>query len=224
MALSRSGRYVAATSMSDKHELAVYDVQKNSLVAFGNGPRSVVYAIKFSRDEEEVVLACQKEVVFARFQSGKVELKKGVFGKAPLNPCLSIATLADSVVTSMSSGLLVLWRGTYASKVFKEHSKSVGALCEREEGGIISGDALGNIILWNSAMAKEREISLEKVLGGIKSNNIRIIALAEQNSNILVGTRGGELIEVQKASSAQVVMEGHFDGELWGLCSSYSKG
>ena len=100
----------------------------------------------------------------------------------------------------------------------------MGALCEREEGGIISGDALGNIILWNSAMGKEREISLEKVLGGIKSNNIRIIALAEQNNNILVGTRGGELIEVQKASSAQVVMEGHFDGELWGLCSSYNKG
>ena len=48
MAVSSSGRYVAATSMSDKHELAIYDIQKNSLVAFGNGPRSVVYAIKFT--------------------------------------------------------------------------------------------------------------------------------------------------------------------------------
>ena len=98
--------------------------------------------------------------MFARFHSGKVELKKGVFGKAPLNPCLSIAILGDSVVTSMSSGLLVLWKGTFASKVFKEHTKSVGALCERSDGGIISGDALGNIILWSSSMVKEKEICL----------------------------------------------------------------
>ena len=60
MTISRSGRWVAATAMSDKHELAVYDVQKNALVAFGNGPRSVVYALKFTKEEDEVVIACQK--------------------------------------------------------------------------------------------------------------------------------------------------------------------
>jgi len=147
---------VAATSMSDKHEIAVYDIQKNALIAFGNGPRSVVYAIKFNSAEDEVVLACQKEVIFSRFDSGKINNKKGVFGKAPLNPNLSIANLGDSVVTSMSTGLLVLWKGNFASKVFKEHTKSVGALCERADGGIISGDALGHIIIWSSNMSKER--------------------------------------------------------------------
>jgi echinoderm microtubule-associated protein-like 5 len=156
VAISRSGRYVAATSMSDKHEIAVYDIQKDALVAFGDGPRSVVYAIKFNAQEDEVVLACHKEVIFSRFNSGKVDLKKGVFGKAPLNPNLSIANLGDSVVTSMSSGLLVLWKGNFASKVFKEHSKSVGALCERADGGIISGDATGQIIIWSPSMSKER--------------------------------------------------------------------
>jgi hypothetical protein len=140
--------------MNDKHELAVYDIAKNALVAFGQGPKSVIFAIKFNEQEDEVVCACEKEVVFCRFQSGKLETKKGVFGKAPLNPNLAIATLADSVVTSMTSGLLVQWKGNFASRVFKEHSKSVGALCERTEGGIVSGDALGNIILWSATMTK----------------------------------------------------------------------
>ena len=45
-------------------------------------------------------------------------------------------------------------------------------------------------------MVKEKEISLEKLLGTIKSNNIRLIALSEQKGNILAGTRGGEIIEV----------------------------
>jgi len=54
----------------------------------------------------------------------------------------------------MTSGLLIQWKGNFANKVFKEHSKSVGALCERTDGGIISGDALGNIIIWSSNMSK----------------------------------------------------------------------
>lgn len=129
VAISKSGKYVAATSMSDKHEIAVYDIEKNSLVAFGGGPRSVIYALKFTLAEDELVCACAKEVVFVQFLDGKIQSKKGAFGKAPLNPSLSIATLGDSIVTSMSNGLLILWKGNFASKVFKEHTKSVGALC-----------------------------------------------------------------------------------------------
>lgn len=52
VAISKSGKYVAATSESDYHEIAVYDIAKNSLVAFGKGPRSVVYSIKFTKNED----------------------------------------------------------------------------------------------------------------------------------------------------------------------------
>lgn len=50
--ISKSGKYVAASSMNDKHEIAVYDIQKNSLVAYGQGPKSVIFAIKFLQNEE----------------------------------------------------------------------------------------------------------------------------------------------------------------------------
>lgn len=192
--------------MNDRHEIAVYDIAKNTLIAYGQGPKSVIFAIKFNQAEDEIVCACDKEVVFCRFASGKIENKKGVFGKAPLNPSLAVALVGDSIITSMTSGLLVQWRGNFVSKVYKEHSKSVGALCERSDGGLISGDALGNIIVWSSSMSKEREISLEKLLGQVKSNNIRLISLCEQNNNILAGTRGGEIIEVTKFSNANIVM------------------
>ena len=58
--------------MSDKHEIAVYDIATGGLVAFGQGPRSVIYALKFNSSEDEVVCACQKEVIFSRFKSGKI--------------------------------------------------------------------------------------------------------------------------------------------------------
>lgn len=67
----------------------------NSLVAAGNGPRSVVFAIKFNHKEDELICACDKEVVFVRFGANKMENKRGVFGKVPLNTSLSIALLGD---------------------------------------------------------------------------------------------------------------------------------
>ncbi len=49
----------------------------------------------------------------------------------------------------MNNGLLTQWKGTSCTKIFKQHTKPVTALCERSEGGIISGDADGNIIIWS---------------------------------------------------------------------------
>ena len=50
IAISPSGRYVAASSMSDNHEIAVYDINEKALVAFGKGPRSVIFQIKFNSE------------------------------------------------------------------------------------------------------------------------------------------------------------------------------
>jgi hypothetical protein len=44
--------------MSDNHEISVFDVIKNATIAYGQGPKSVIHAIKFSANEEEVILAC----------------------------------------------------------------------------------------------------------------------------------------------------------------------
>lgn len=48
IAISPSKKYIAASSMSDKHQIAIYDIEKKELVATGNGPRSVIYALKFN--------------------------------------------------------------------------------------------------------------------------------------------------------------------------------
>jgi WD40 repeat protein len=60
VAISKSGKYVAATSMSDNHEISVFDVVKNTTIAYGQGPKSVIYAVKFSMNEEDVIVACEK--------------------------------------------------------------------------------------------------------------------------------------------------------------------
>lgn len=96
MAISSSGKYVAASSQSDNHEIAVYDITTKALVAFGKGPRSVIYQIKFNLAEDQLICACAKEVQFVTFLGGRVECRKGIFGKAPCMPCYSIAVLKNN--------------------------------------------------------------------------------------------------------------------------------
>jgi hypothetical protein len=80
----------------------------------------------------------------------------------------------------------------------------VTAICERQDGGIISGDTSGLIVVWSSNLSKQKEIQLAKI---IASNNPKIISLYEGFGNILVGTRGGEIVEIdQKKNSGTVVM------------------
>ncbi len=67
IAISPSGKYVAASSMNDSHDIAVYDINEKKLVAFGKGPRSVIHQLKFNSEEDQVICACAKEVVFAYF-------------------------------------------------------------------------------------------------------------------------------------------------------------
>jgi hypothetical protein len=46
--------------MNDNHEIAVYDVAKKCLLATGNGPRSPIFALKFTQSEDQVVCGCAK--------------------------------------------------------------------------------------------------------------------------------------------------------------------
>ena len=49
--------------------------------------------------------------------------------------------------------------------------------------------------------------------------NPKIVAICEHtNGNIAAGTRGSEIIEFSN-KKPKVVMRGHWDGELWGLCT-----
>jgi WD40 repeat protein len=129
VAFSPSGKYIAATSMSDNHEIAIYDVIKKELVATGNGPRSPIFALKFTQEEDKVVCGCAKEIVFANFSSGKgLKLERGIFGKVPIIPTYSLARVGGYMVSAMGNGNILLWKGNSCTKPLKEHNVAVTAL------------------------------------------------------------------------------------------------
>lgn len=51
--------------------------------------------------------------------NGKVESKKGIFGKAPLVANFCVGLVGDAIVTGMANGALGYWKGNVCSRVYK---------------------------------------------------------------------------------------------------------
>lgn len=58
-------------------------------------------------------------MVFIKFMNGKVESKKGIFGKAPLVANFCVGLVGDAIVTGMANGALGYWKGNVCSRVYK---------------------------------------------------------------------------------------------------------
>lgn len=90
--------------------------------------------------------------------------------------------------------------------------------------GFISGGGDGLIIIWNANFVQEKTYDIK--LPEIKSLIPKVRSVWEHKSNekILVGTRGGEIMEFGSDQKKPVIhMRSHCDGELWGLTPHPSK-
>lgn len=119
VAISPSKKYIAASSMCDTHDIAVYDIEKQKLVASGKGPKSVIYSLKFSESEDVVAASCAKQVVFADFKNGNLKVTNGSFGKNPAVAAFSLARYSNGFVSGMQNGSIIVWKGTGSGKAYK---------------------------------------------------------------------------------------------------------
>ena len=198
VAFSPNGRYVVATAMNDTHDIAIYDVsdiRDPKLFCKSKGVRDLVLDIKVSLDNKSVYLATKNEI-YTFHISRKLKIKKvtGWNKKKQLNLCIGF--IGKFVAVGLKNGQIALIRGNSISKVIPAHKKIVYAMCgNRENSRLFSGGADGKIILWDEHLKVIKQFELGKM---VKSFNPRIRALSfnQEREKLLVGTRGGEIFEI----------------------------
>lgn len=229
LAFSPSGTYLAGGAMDDDHCVAIWEWGKNeaalkskgkvsALIASGKGGRTPFHSMIFSPDEKELVGTCVKEVRFYDFSKGTVKGKTGTgWGKTPQQSVLCSAFIGSTLVTGTFSGQLLLWKGKSITKRVEAHKEACNAIWTRTaETGFITGGNDGLVIIWNGSFEQVNTLNIKDASINSYIPKVRSVCENAAGTKILVGTRGGEIIEFTGKKSV-MHLKSHCQDELWGL-------
>lgn len=239
LCFSKCGKYLAASAADDEHNIAIFEwakgakIQQNSaniksqkqkaaasinpVLAAGKGPRANVMGICFNNQSDTLAVPCVKEVNFVSFANGSYKMKKGTGLKGDMLTTITCAAyMNNTLVCGTYNGKLVLFAGNSVSKNIKGHTGTVNSIWIRENNkGFLTGGNDSMIFYWDAKFNVVSKINI--IEKNINSLNPRIRSLSEdENGVLLVGTRAGEIVELD-GDSVNVHIRGHFDKELWAL-------
>lgn len=148
---------------------------------------------------EQMLIACAvKEVVFLNFQTGVIQPKKGTnwMKYGGQQTVLCGIYMGSTLITGVFNGSLLEWKGNSISQARKAHDGPCNALYSwRSTPGFISGGKDGQVIVWTDKFERQKVINLKEP--SVNSYTPQAISVCENEAGnkILVGTRGGEIIE-----------------------------
>ena len=241
LAFSRDGKYLVATAADDCHNVAVFDWEKGvaedlssitnhrlrtkkgqaqckgPVVGTCEGGRANILGVCFNKSGDTIAMACVKEVNFITVTPGKMKKKKATGLKGEnLTSIMCCGYLNNTLLCGSIKGRLLVCAGTQFTKTLKAHTDALNSIFIREnDSGFITGGSDGNVLTWDTKYSITNRFSIKTE--EIHSLCPRVRSIDEDsNGNILLGTRGGEIIEVANGK-ATVYLRGHWDKELWGL-------
>ena len=134
----------------------------------------------------------------------------------PANAQLSIAFsfVSKSCITGDEKGNIIIWNDRKALKSKKISSSSVWVLLSKKDN-LYTGCQDGQVRIFNENLDQLRSISVNKLTTfnpGVRALDIN------ENNNILIGTRGCEIILFNELNKTRkFIVRSHYDAELWGL-------
>ena len=230
---SQDGTLLFAVAINDDHDMAIFNWAKGTnmvtdekpknkgkntgaaLVGTSKGPKQKPLHCAFNSTNSVVALMCVKEVNFVTFEKGSLKLKRGS-GVKGNETFMTGDYLGNTLITGTFKGSLMTWSGTSYAKTIKAHSSGVNCIYIRENNsGFITGGNDSLVLIWDSKFSNIRKISLNDSKINSLSPKARSVCEGETGC-ILVGTRGGEVLEFEE-DSVKIINRGHWDLEVWGL-------
>ncbi|CAF0889090.1 unnamed protein product [Brachionus calyciflorus] len=225
---SSDGKKLASVGLDDNHSICVWDWVKGEKLATTRGHKDKIFCIKWNpHSVDKLVTVGVKHIKFWNQVGGGFTSNRGIFGN--LSPvenmmCISFGKTPDICYTGSGTGSIFMWKENKLLKIIKAHEGPLFAIYAHEQSeAYVTGGKDGSIILWNSQFSQIHKYNLNKSSLSKKSNgvllfdnpSIRAISLASKK--ILIGTKNGEIIDIDKDGVISIVVQGHGEGELWGL-------
>uniref|UniRef100_A0A6Q2ZEV6 EMAP like 6 n=1 Tax=Esox lucius TaxID=8010 RepID=A0A6Q2ZEV6_ESOLU len=223
------GKILVSVGIDEGHSIVLWDWKKGDKLAKARGHKDKLFVVKcnpFRMDKLATVGI--KHIKFWQHTGGGLTFKRGIFGNlGKLETMMSICygRSEELVFSGATTGDVYIWRETTLMKTIKAHDGPVFAMCSLDKG-FVTGGKDGVVELWDDMFERclktyaiKRSSLTAASKGLLLEDNPSIRAITLGHGHILVGTKNGEILEIDKSGPMTLLVQGHMEGEVWGLAA-----
>ena len=132
--------------------------------------------------------------------------------------CITFSKTPNICYTGGGNGSIYLWTDNKLTKVIAAHNGPIFAIYSYQQyEAYVTGGKDGQIILWNAVFNQMHKYNLTKASlskdsqGILLKENPSIRAICLAAKKILVGTKNGDIIDIDKDGIMKIVIQVEFD-------------
>ncbi|XP_048456030.1 echinoderm microtubule-associated protein-like 5 [Rhincodon typus] len=224
---SADGKRLASVGLDENHTIVLWDWRKGEKLSSVRGSAEKIFVVKLNPYmPDKLVTAGIKHIKFWQRAGGGLTGRKGCFGnlrKTETIMCVVYGWTDEMIFSGTSTGDVYIWKDMFIIKRIKAHDGPVFSMHALEKG-FVTGGKDGVVVLWDDSFErclKTYSIKRSALAPGSKGllleDNPSIRAITLGHGHILVGTKNGEILEIEKSGPITLLVQGHMEGEVWGL-------
>ncbi|PNI66240.1 EML6 isoform 4 [Pan troglodytes] len=223
------GKCLVSVGLDDFHSIVFWDWKKGEKIATTRGHKDKIFVVKCNPHHvDKLVTVGIKHIKFWQQAGGGFTSKRGTFGsvgKLETMMCVSYGRMEDLVFSGAATGDIFIWKDILLLKTVKAHDGPVFAMYALDKG-FVTGGKDGIVELWDDMFERclktyaiKRSALSTSSKGLLLEDNPSIRAITLGHGHILVGTKNGEILEIDKSGPMTLLVQGHMEGEVWGLAA-----
>uniref|UniRef100_A0A3P8UFH2 EMAP like 6 n=1 Tax=Cynoglossus semilaevis TaxID=244447 RepID=A0A3P8UFH2_CYNSE len=225
------GKSLISVGIDEFHTIVIWDWKKGERLAKARyvGHKDKILVVKSNPFRmDKLVTVGMKHIKFWQHSGGGLTFKRGIFGNLGKQETMMSACYGrseDMVFSGATNGDVYIWRDTTLIKTIKAHDGPVFAMCSLDKG-FVTGGKDGVVELWDDMFERclktyaiKRAALSASSKGLLLEDNPSIKAITLGHGHILLGTKNGEILEIDKSGSMTLLVQGHMEGEVWGLAA-----
>ncbi|XP_072121311.1 echinoderm microtubule-associated protein-like 6 isoform X4 [Mobula birostris] len=226
---SSDGKSLVSIGLDDNHTIVVWDWKRGERLATSRGHKDKIFVVKCNPQHvDKLVTVGIKHIKFWQHAGGGLTSKRGVFGNmGKLETMMSVTygQMEDMIFSGAASGDVYIWKNNILLKTVKAHDGPIFALHALDKG-FVTGGKDGVVELWDDIFERclktyaiKRAALSPASKGLLLEDNPSLRAITLGHGHILVGTKNSEILEIDKSGSMTLLVQGHMEGEVWGLAA-----
>ncbi|CAK8677759.1 unnamed protein product [Clavelina lepadiformis] len=223
---SDDGKKLASIGLDNDHSMAIWDWKRGQKLATTKTHQDKVFVVRFnSSDPDKLVTVGVRHIKFWQHVGGGCTAHRGTFGDVgKLDTMLCVAyDKSGNAYSGSANGQIYVWQSNRLARTQRAHDGPCFAIHSLDKG-FVTGGKDGIVCLWDEKLERclktypiANDYLVKDIPGQLLQNHPTVRAITLGHGKILVGTKNGEILEVDKSGPVSIIMQGHSEGEVWGL-------